>query len=440
MKPIIVKLALAGALALLMGNAGAKQVELNVGLGNTVLPAETSSRVFVKVGLTGFDLLGERRRTPANVAIVLDRSGSMQGDKIRRAREAATMAVDLLDQRDFVSIVSYDDSADVVVPATRLNEPRHIKRQVRRITPRGSTALYAGVSKGAGEVRKFFSRQRVNRVILISDGLANIGPSSPSALGSLGASFGEEGISVTTVGLGLGYNEDLMTRLAQRSDGNHAFAESAQDLARIFRSEFGDVLSVVAQDVNIHMSVPEGVRPVRVLGRDAEIRGRDIELRLQQVYSRQEKYLIVELEVPPGQDRQSLELLTVSVDYDNMDSGERDELSRSVVASYSVSDHAVASGRDKAILSDAEEQKSVEETERAVRLRDEGRVEEAQQVLRQAAEDAREKASLYESAKLKAYSDRLQSEAEMVAEPEAWNKQRKALRKDQYRKRNQLSY
>ncbi len=103
--------------------------------------------------------------------------------------------------------------------------------------------------KGSSEVRKFINRNRVNRVILISDGIANVGPSSPEALGNLGASLGKEGISVTTIGLEAEYNEDLMTKLAMYSDGNHAFAETPQDLARIFDHEFNDILSVIAQDV-----------------------------------------------------------------------------------------------------------------------------------------------------------------------------------------------
>src|SRR4029450_1790476 len=90
---------------------------------------------------------------------------------------------------------------------------------------------------GAAAVRKFLDRQRVNRIILLSDGQANVGPSSPGDLGNLGASLIKEGISVTTLGLGLDYNEDLMTQLARRSDGNHYFIENSSDLARRFGYE-----------------------------------------------------------------------------------------------------------------------------------------------------------------------------------------------------------
>ena len=109
--------------------------------------------------------------------------------------------------------------------------------------------MFSGVSKGASEVRKFLDSNRVSRVILLSDGLANLGPSTPSELGQLGHSLSKEGISVTTIGLGLGYNEDLMTQLAGMSDGNHAFVQNYSDLTKIFAAEFNTALTVVANQL-----------------------------------------------------------------------------------------------------------------------------------------------------------------------------------------------
>ena len=107
--------------------------------------------------------------------------------------------------------------------------------------------MFAGISKGAAEVRKFLDKDRVNRVILFSDGKPILVSSSSKALGRSRISLIKEGISVTTLGLGEGYNEDLMNQLARRSDGNHTFIESPTQLVKIFNAEFGDILSVVAQ-------------------------------------------------------------------------------------------------------------------------------------------------------------------------------------------------
>ena len=113
---------------------------------------------------------------------------------------------------------------------------------------------------------------------------------SPAELGNLGASLIKEGISVTTLGLGLDYNEDLMTALALRSDGNNYFIENSAELGRKFAYEFDDVTSVVAQEVTVRITCAPGVRPVRVLGREADITGQTVTAYLSQVYGEQQKY------------------------------------------------------------------------------------------------------------------------------------------------------
>src|SRR6185295_2090029 len=179
-----------------------------------------------------------------------------------------------------------------------MSDPLVLRAAIERLSAGGNTALFAGVSKAAAEVRKFLDRQRVNRIILLSDGQANVGPSSPTDLGNLGASLIKEGISVTTLGLGLDYNEDLMTQLARKSDGNHYFIENSSDLARKFGYEFDDVLSVAAQELTVKISCGPGVRPVRVLGRESDITGQTVTTYLNQLYGNQEKYILLEIETP----------------------------------------------------------------------------------------------------------------------------------------------
>jgi Ca-activated chloride channel family protein len=179
--------------------AKGEPVRIDVGVGKPYLLAGQKQTNYIRVALTGLSLDEPGRRTSVNVAIVLDKSGSMAGDKIRRAKEAAIAAVDRLGANDIVSVIAYDDLVEVLVPATKVSDRQAIRNAILRLEAGGSTGLFAGVSKGASEVRKFAERQRVNRIILLSDGQANVGPSSPSELGSLGASLIKEGISVTTM-------------------------------------------------------------------------------------------------------------------------------------------------------------------------------------------------------------------------------------------------
>ncbi|MCL4692756.1 MAG: VWA domain-containing protein, partial [Candidatus Hydrogenedentes bacterium] len=239
--------------------ANAEQARLDAALATPVLLEGARQNAYLRVAVTGEPLPDVAERTPVNMAIVLDRSGSMQGEKIAAARDAAKRAIDRLHPDDIISVVAYESTVQVLVPATRATDTESIYHAIDSVQAGGSTALFAGVSKGAGEIRKFLSKDRVNRIVLLSDGLANIGPSSPGELGDLGTALGKEGIAVSTMGLGLGYNEDLMTKLAMASDGNHMFVENAVDLERAYALEFGDALSVVAQDVEMKLTCNTGV-------------------------------------------------------------------------------------------------------------------------------------------------------------------------------------
>jgi Ca-activated chloride channel family protein len=126
------------------------------------------------------------RCMPLNLAVVLDRSGSMTGAKIEKARQAAIQLVERLSPGDIFALVSYSDSVEVVAPAQEVEDKEGLERRIYRIQPGGSTALNAGVQAGADQLREHLSAKRINRVILLSDGLANVGPSSPAALRRLG--------------------------------------------------------------------------------------------------------------------------------------------------------------------------------------------------------------------------------------------------------------
>ena len=284
----------------LIGLAGpqaeaASPIKLQADLAETVMPEGQEGRIYLRVGLEGVSQQSEGDRIPANVLLVLDQSGSMKGDRIAQAKEAALMAVERLGDEDVLGVVSYSDNAYVLSPAGRLRDTERVRAAIRDIEAEGRTALYAGVSQGIRELRPFVDPYKVNRIILLSDGLANVGPASPQELEALGREAAQAGISVTTIGLGLGYNEDLMTRLALASDGNHAFVERPQDLVKIFNEEFGDVLAAVGGDVDIIIECPDGFEPVRVLGRQAEVEKNKVRLKLNQIYGKQEKYVVVEL-------------------------------------------------------------------------------------------------------------------------------------------------
>ena len=369
------------ALALWNVVASAAPVELKASIAKPILPADQKHMAHLKVGLTGGVLEQAKARVPVNLAIVLDHSGSMKGEKMEQAKTAACLAVRSLAAEDIVSVVIFSQGVSVLVPATKASDQASICQKIQSITPDGGTALFAGVSKGAAEMRKFLNKQSINRVILLSDGIANVGPASPAELGELGGSLIKEGISVTTIGLGGGYNEDLMTRIAEKSDGRHAFVDKPQQLAKIFEEEIGSVKAVVAQKVQLEILCDPGVRPVRVLGRESSIVGQKVTLNLNQVYSKEEKYLILEVEVPETATGVTRDIAHVTARFVNLANSNVEQLTNTVAAKFSNVPAEVEAAINKEVLVSALTQLGNEANEKAVWLADNGKITEARALL-----------------------------------------------------------
>lgn len=402
----------------------AASVRLDVEAANPMLLSGAARRTFVRVALTGMRGDGAMR-APVNVAIVLDRSGSMSGQKMAEAKRAAILALDRLRDDDIVSIVTYESTVDVLVPATKLYDRKSIRRAIEGIEASGSTALFAGVSKGARELRKFLDRNRVNSMLLLSDGLANVGPSSPGDLAQLGTSLGREGITVTTIGLGLQYNEDLMTRLALASDGNHFFVEEAADLEAAFATEFGDALSAVAQGVTIHLQCPEGVRPLRVLGRDASIEGQSVHASLNQLYRDQTRYLLLEVEIAPGADGRVRSVADVTVDYRELASKTDQQLHGKANVAYTSSASTVESRKNRDVLVAVTTQIAAERNQVATALRDEGKIEQAREAFRKNKDYLEQKSVELAAPALRKEAAASGAAEASVADEAQWNRQRK---------------
>lgn len=417
-----------------------------------------ATRNVIRIGLRGLRPNEGPPRAPVNLALVLDRSGSMVGGRIARARQAARMVVERLGPDDILSLVTYDDDVHTLVPATRVGARGPFLEALEGVKAGGSTALFAGVSRGVAEVRRFLDPARVDRVVLLSDGQANLGPSQPSELGRLGAAAAKEGISITTIGLGLGYNEDLMARLAIESDGNHGFAESAEDLARFFDAELRDTLSVVAEQVEVHVALGAGVQVVRSLGRPMEVYPRRAVGRLVQLNADREKHFLVEVEVergpagtqgiepkacpPPtcGADGAGRAIAVVEVRARRIADG-RPILARADARLRYVRDaHAVQAAENDAVMVSAAEAVAVEQNRAALDLRDQGRLAEARKTLEANAAFLEEKAARYDSARLLDYSKENAADAERLHDEQDWKRLRKKMRSKQHKLETQQAY
>jgi len=259
------------------------------------------------------DDIRKPERRPVNLSVVLDRSGSMGSQqKIENARAAVRALIDQLQRGDFFSLVIYDEEVEVLCPSARVRDRERLRRIVDEISPRGWTNLGGGLLEGIREAERHAREDYVNRVILLSDGLANRGITDPARLGKFTARAARRGISLTTMGVGWDFNENLMVSLAEKGGGNYYFIESPRDLASVFRREFDLMGDVVAAGAVIELHLDIDVRVRDVVGYSFHNNGDHCSIPIGDLVAGEERSIIVELELPAGKGTKRLAAGSVS--------------------------------------------------------------------------------------------------------------------------------
>ena len=402
-----------------------------------VLLAGGSQNVVLKVTLDAPPAPRNIERPPINLGLVLDQSGSMNGNKIEQAKAAAIEALSRLGVRDIFNVVVYDTNVHTILPAQNAGNINHIIRRIRDIRAGGNTALFGGVSQGASEIRKNLNADYIHRIILLSDGLANVGPKNPEDLGRLGAALLKEKISVTTVGVGVDYNEDLMARLSQRSDGNTYFVESGYDLPRIFTAELGDVLNVVAKQVKVTITLPDNVEPVDIIGREGRIKGRRIELFMNQLYGDQEKYALIEVKLPKSRAGSRIKIAQADVYYENPFNHRQEQSQGISYASFSGDPNIVEKSTNVDVVREYQLNLNALEQEKAIRLSDEGKAPQAAKKLKASAAKLEELGKKYKDKALLKEAEAVSGQADEIEQKGMSKKSRKILRTKSYQMKNQ---
>jgi Ca-activated chloride channel family protein len=207
-------------------------------------------------------------RLPLNLAIALDTSGSMHGAKLARAQDAAGQVIRQLTAVDRVALVTYDDAARVVAPATLLSPTAKTDFLYRlaRIEAGGWTNLAAGYLTACQEAATDDRpNERVNRVLILSDGLANVGQTDPASMIEHARALHERGIATSTMGVGADFNDELLEGMAGAGGGRFQFVESARHVPDAVQGEVGELLTLAARKVAVEVRVPPGVSVVECL-------------------------------------------------------------------------------------------------------------------------------------------------------------------------------
>ena len=290
-------------------------VEIDVALSHQKVLIGKSQEIYATIDLEAQQAEFEQR-PPMNLAVVIDKSGSMRGERIRQARRAALHVVDSLTEQDRLALITYGSGHTVEFDSTAIDEQtqKQMRNTIRNIDARGATNLSAGYKAGAAAVRKHHEPDAINRVLLLSDGRANRGITDPNQLRSLSRQAFDDGISTSTIGFGLDYNEQVMTGMAVEGAGNYYFADDNDDLQALVGGEMTGLSATVANRIEVLLDPGPGVEVAEVLGFNHRFLDGKAVVSLSELGAGQARSIVVRLQAVPRQP-ETMDVLTVRANY-----------------------------------------------------------------------------------------------------------------------------
>lgn len=199
------------------------------------------------------------RRLPLNLCLAIDRSGSMEGEPLDYVKRACGYVVDLLEPSDILSIVTFEERIEVLMPARRVVNKALIKEHIQRIQPGNTTNLFDGLMASCGQVASVTAPGYLQRVLLLTDGEPTAGVKDFHSIVGQVTEQNARGISVTALGFGPEYNEELMAAIARRSGGNYYYIAQPALIPEVFRRELETMMTVCARNVRIRLTWPRGI-------------------------------------------------------------------------------------------------------------------------------------------------------------------------------------
>jgi len=357
-------------------------LNLSAGLSHGYLPVQASQKIHSRLQITADDVRTDGR-APLNLAVVIDHSGSMSDGKLEQAKRAARTLVGRLSEGDRLAVVSYGSSVSVDSTsrrATPANKER-LRSAISSIRRRGGTFLAGGFRKGKALVQRQASEETIDRVILLSDGKANNGLQTARALGGLAENALGNGISTTTMGIGLNYDESIMTSMAEMGAGHHYFIEDENRIASMFGEEFESLAGVVARDAYVVLQLGEGVELLDVHGFSFNRRDGNVVVNLGAFHARQNRDVLIDLAASSGP-AGSRDILDANLHYDDV-TGKSDE---SVTASATLTavgtdDATKHENVNESVMRRVEQVRYAQNVDEATKAYDRGDRDKAEEIL-----------------------------------------------------------
>ena len=229
--------------------------------------SRSQREAILQIGFTTAEVNERTDLRPLNLVFVIDKSGSMaDSDKMSRVKDGLRTMVGKLRPDDIVSIVTFDTTAQVLYPARPIGNTDSLRNAIDCLVPDGSTNLHSGLMLGYAEAKKHFRAGATNRVILLTDGIANVGVIEPARIAAESSEYNGQGIDLSTIGVGLDLNNDLLRTLARSGRGLYHFISDYKDINKVFVNEVQSLISSVAKNVQVTIEYGPGLQLSKIYG------------------------------------------------------------------------------------------------------------------------------------------------------------------------------
>jgi Ca-activated chloride channel family protein len=307
--------------------------------GNRYGLATRASREHVLVSLMASGAIGGARM-PLNLCLIIDRSGSMEGEPLEYVKRACSYVVDLLEPNDVLSVVAFEERVEVVMPARRVVNKALIKEHINRLEPGNTTNLYDGIAAGASQVASVGGTGYVNRAMLFTDGDPTAGIKDFNSIVGQVAEQKSRGVTITALGFGPEYNEELLAGIAKRSGGNYYYITRPDLIPEVFRKELETLMTTVARNLHLKVNLSRWVQVRQIYGRLPAFGNRSVEVTLPDVERGSAESALVELEL--GQRLAgTYRIAKVELTYDDSVTGRSERLVEDVVLEFTADEGLV---------------------------------------------------------------------------------------------------
>ena len=389
-------------------------MQANVRFEHQLLAVETEHRVHCMLELQAPPAPEGADRPPLHLALVLDRSGSMAGEKLAVTRECASFLVRRLASTDELAIITYDDEVSLLAPLAPVDRGPLI-RAIGRIVPGGQTNLSGGWLKGVEELARA-AGEGPRKVLLLTDGLANVGVVDPGSLTAMTQSATEAShVGTTTIGFGDDFDEELLTAMADAGGGTAHYAPTPDAAPGIFSEEFEGLMALVAQNVSVEIRPSEDVQLLGILHGFPQVAvPGGVQVSLGDSYGDERRRLVFELHIPELASLGVKKVAEIVLRYVTL--GEQVSAAETTIpltVNLVSADEAAAVEADREVTEEVIILKSARAQEQAREHAERGEFEAARKLLSEAADDLRR------TAPGSAQAEELLSTADMLADNEA---------------------